>query len=85
MRNGAHPVIMELRFPDISLTNRDQWHCSWTTMPWLRSELTRLGATKNFDVFTGLATTADRDTYIRNHWRNIFYATFEITWGLQAL
>src|SRR5882724_2310422 len=84
--SGAHPIIMELRFPDISWTSRDQWEL------FLASDVTRadeaniqvtldpFGATKAFRVFTApsLATDADRDTYVRRHWRDVCYATFRI-------
>lgn len=80
--NGAHTTIMELRFPDISLTNRDEWqlfldsdqefdNASFTVT------LTRLGATKTFDLF-GLPTESERDSYVRNNWRTIFYASFSV-------
>jgi hypothetical protein len=82
--NGAHAVIMELRFPDTSLLDRDQWQlflgsdADFVDETKFTLTLTRLGATKTFDVFTDLATTAEQDSYIRNQWRNIFYLSFEI-------
>jgi hypothetical protein len=81
---GAHTTIMELRFPDISLTQRDQWQL------FLDADLSdaskfnilppRFGAEKDFDVFASPAypTAADRDNYVRKNWRTIFYASFEI-------
>lgn len=79
---GAHTTIMELRFPDISLTNRDQWQlfvgADFSDASKFTIALSRLGATKDFDVFTGFAKDADRDSYIRTNWRTIFYASFEI-------
>ncbi len=83
---GAHPIIMELRFPDISRGNRDQWELflasdvAFADAANFHLTLDRFGATKTFDVFTdpSLATDADRDTYVRRHWRDVCYATFRI-------
>jgi hypothetical protein len=80
--NGPQATIIELRFPDISLANPDQWQL------FLDSDqefddgtftvtLARLGATKTFDLF-GLPSASERDAYVRNHWRTVFYATFTI-------
>jgi hypothetical protein len=85
--NGVHPVIMELRFPDISLLERDQWQAflendtAFANAGAFTLNLTRLGATKTFDVFTdpSLTTDAERDSYIQGQWRNIFYLSFTIT------
>ncbi|MDR3525844.1 MAG: hypothetical protein P4L57_01095 [Rhizomicrobium sp.] len=82
--DGAHPIIMELRFPDVSLLEREQWKL------FLRSDavfadasaftidLTRLGATKTYDLFS-LATADLQNAYIRTQWGNIFYLSFKIT------
>ena len=73
---------MELRFPDMSLTNGDQWQRfldsdqEFDTTSFTIT-LTRLGATKTFDLL-GLATESERDNYLRNNWRTIFYASFSI-------
>src|SRR6266446_1156180 len=75
--NGAHTTIMELRFPDISLTNRGQWQLFLDSASFNITQ-TRLGATKTFDLFTSLPTDADRDSYLRNNWRTVFYASFSI-------
>jgi len=81
---GAHTTIMELRFPDISLTQRDQWQlfldADFSDPSKFNIAVTRLGAEKDFDVFTSPAypAAADRDDYIRKNWRTIFYASFEI-------
>lgn len=80
---GAHTTIMELRFPDIFLTISDhQWQLLLNAdlSDTSKFNLTRLGATKDFDVFTDPAypTPADRDAYIHKNWRTIFYASFEI-------
>jgi hypothetical protein len=80
--DGAHTVIMELRFPDVSLTNEDQWQLFLKSDQEFDDEsftvtLTRLGATKTFDLFS-LPSEADRDSYVRNHWRTVFFASFSI-------
>src|SRR5215472_17607141 len=81
---GTHAVIMELRFPDISLVKRDQWQLFlesdgvFADQNSFKVTLQRLGATQDFDLFTGFANDADRDKYVRDNRRNIFYATFEI-------
>jgi hypothetical protein len=81
-QNGPHPTIMELRFPDISLSNPDQWQLFLESDSEFDSgsftvTLTRLGATRTFDLF-GLPSAAERDSYIRSHWRTVFYASFSI-------
>jgi len=81
---GAHAVIMELRFPDISVLDRDQWQlfldsdAAFTDETSFKVKVTRLGATKTFDVFNDIADVAGRDGYIRDHWRDIFYVSLEI-------
>ncbi len=76
---GTHQVIMEMRFPDMSLSGGDLW-ARFLGGEAFSASMTRLGATKDFDVFTdsSLKTDADRDTYIRRHWRDVLYLTFEI-------
>lgn len=82
--DGAHTTIMELRFPDISLASGDQWRLflegndAFADDASFHVTLTRLGATRTFDVFTDLASDADRDAYIRDHWRTVFFVSFEI-------
>lgn len=84
--SGAHTTIMELRFPDITLTRRDEWlqfldkdnDGAFANAASFDLKLTRLGATQTFDVFTDLATDAERDDYIRRHWRTVFYVSFQI-------
>jgi hypothetical protein len=87
--DGAHAIIMELRFPDISLLDGDQWQlfldseADFADGTKFTLTVTHLAATKqgddnNFNVFTSLATAAEQDSYIRRHWRDIFYLSFEI-------
>jgi len=81
---GAHIIIMELRFPDISLSNLDQWQRfldsddAFSDEASFNLKLTRLGATKTYNVFGDIPDEAGRDRYVRDHWRNVFYVSFEI-------
>jgi hypothetical protein len=83
--DGAHPVTMELRFPDSALLDGDQWNTFldsdfvFANDAAFTVELTALGATKTYDVFTALANPADRDAYIQAQWKNVFYLSFRIT------
>jgi hypothetical protein len=76
---GAHPVIMELRFPDLSLRDREQWQ-RFTADDAAPADvtLTHLGATKDFDVFDRIRMETNRDAYIRNNWSTVFYVSFEV-------
>ena len=83
---GAHPVIMEMRFPDLSLIDGDAWKtfleddADFGDPPAFTVELLRLGATKSFDVF-GLPNPADRDAYLRKLWNGVFYVSLRIQPG----
>lgn len=80
---GAHPRILELRFPDMALVDRDDWLAFLDTDAAFADEtaftltLTRLGATRDYDLFT-LATDDERDAYLRRNWNGIFYLDLEI-------
>ncbi len=79
---GAHTTILELRFPDILLTNRDQWQLFLTSdADWDNGSvvvtLTRLGRDK-VDNLLALSTAAARNAAIRDYWRSVFYASFSI-------
>ena len=58
--SGAHATIMELRFPDISLSSRDQWQLfldsddAFATETSFNLTLARFGATKTYDVFSDI-------------------------------
>src|SRR5262249_47308593 len=75
--NGAHTTIFELRFAESSLADRDSWQLFLDSGAF-NLKLTRLGARPDFDVFTEIANPADQDKYVHDHWRTIFYASFEI-------
>jgi len=79
--NGAHRTIMELRFPDVSLTNWGDWQLFLDSDQEFEDgsftiELTGLGADKSFNLFS--LPAAGQDAYVRRHWRTIFYASFSI-------
>jgi hypothetical protein len=78
---GAHPVTMELRFPEVELLEAEAW-AAFLDGDVQSVALTRLGATKAFDVFTDIAAPSDQDRYIQNHCKDIFYLSFEV--GLQG-
>jgi len=81
--DGAHPVTMELRFPDISMLDRDQWQsflandAAFADPAKFTITLTRLGATKDFNALTP-QPNFDPDAYIHDNWMNIFYLSLEI-------
>ena len=80
--NGIHPILMELRFPETSLTIHKKW-TRFLDIDTLLEKVTlsRLSATKTFNVYTNLNDDA-RDPYILKNWRNIFYLDFGITYKL---
>jgi hypothetical protein len=84
---GAHPIIMELRFPDLDLISRAQMELILESDDAFAGRngsdfelrLTRFGATKSYDLFSDTGLDEDgRDSYLRDHWRTIFYLSFEI-------
>jgi hypothetical protein len=79
--DGAHPVLMELRFPDISLLDPGQWRLLLGGDAIAGIDQVRLGATKTFNVYADLATPAEQDAYVRSQWNNVFYLDFRITLG----
>ncbi|RQS65776.1 hypothetical protein DID96_25455 [Burkholderia sp. Bp8963] len=82
--NGAHPIVMELRFPDIALLDRGAWQrflerdAVFADAGAYKIELLRLGATRTYNVFD-LATAQQQDEYLRSEWNNVFYLSFRIT------
>lgn len=72
---GAHEIIMELRFPDINLNDEELYSV----------ELRRMGRTKNVDdnlfSLTGSSDANKEEqqfAYIRKNWRAVFYLDFAI-------
>jgi hypothetical protein len=84
---GFHPLIMELRFPEIDLANHEQWALflksddafAYANGASFKLKLIRFGATKTYDVMSDPELDEDgRNSYVRRHWSNIFYVSFEI-------
>jgi hypothetical protein len=85
--DGVHPIIMELRFPDIEMFGRESWALfldgdaafAEAGGNSLNVKLSRFGATKTYDLFTDPELGDDgRDSYLHRHWRGTFYASLEI-------
>jgi hypothetical protein len=80
---GAHPMTMELRFPDIALLERDAWlaflgnDAVFADSSKFTIALTTLGATKDFNVLS--EPPADQTAYIQKYWNSVFYLSFKIT------
>ncbi|MBV8361735.1 MAG: hypothetical protein JO189_27925, partial [Deltaproteobacteria bacterium] len=83
--DGAHPMIMELRFPDISLLEHDQWQHFLSSDSIFADpnaftiDQLHVGAVKGFDLYQHYATPAEQDTYIQQQWKNVLYVSFRIT------
>ncbi len=80
--DGAHSTIMELRFPSVNLADGELWRlfldgAESTDDGLLHVTLSRLGATKTYNVFSE-SKEESRDSYLRNHWRTVFYLDFTI-------
>ncbi|QXE88232.1 hypothetical protein KP003_07465 [Geomonas nitrogeniifigens] len=84
---GSHSLIIELRFEEVSLADRDQWQLflesddafAGRNGASIDLKLIRLGATRSYDLLTDPTLDEEgRNDYLRGHWRTIFYATFEI-------
>jgi hypothetical protein len=73
-----HPVMMELRFPALERDIRNAFAAIAASSFNVR---VRFGATRTFDVLTdsSLKNEDERNKYLRDHWRNVFYTSFEIT------
>lgn len=80
--DGAHPILMELRFPDIALLERDAWQrflgddATFGNPEAFGIELVRLGATKSFNVFD--LPEEKQDEYLRQQWNGVFYLSLRI-------
>ncbi len=84
---GAHPTVMEMRFPEIDLPDRDGWArlldsddaFAGANGESFTLNLSSFGATKSYDLFSDAALDDDgRNGYLRSHWRGVFYLSFEI-------
>ncbi|MBK9359046.1 MAG: hypothetical protein IPN08_16985 [Bacteroidales bacterium] len=86
--NGKpHPVIMEVRFPDWSLLNKNQWELFLNNNDAFNGEngasfnlnLLQFGATKGYDVITDpLLNEEGKNSYLHRQWRNLFFADLEV-------
>jgi hypothetical protein len=84
---GSYVATLELRFQEMSLSERDQWALFLDSEDAFAErngqsftlKLTSFGATKNYDVLSDpTLDDAGRNDYLRKHWRNVFYLSFEI-------
>ncbi|MFH1120019.1 MAG: hypothetical protein V1775_09350 [Bacteroidota bacterium] len=82
-----HQVIMEVRFPDWSLINKDQWEFflnnndafDGTNGASFDLTLLQFGATKTYNVIADPLLNDDgKNDYLRRQWRNLFYADLEL-------
>ena len=85
--NGAQTIVMELRFQEAALSDREQWALflahddafAGRNGESFNLKLISFGATKSYDVLSDPnLDDAGRNGYLRRHWRNIFYLSFEI-------
>ena len=85
--DNPHPVTMELRFPEWELASRPDWERFVARDDAFAGQndasvtcKVRFGATKTYDVLTDPNLDEDgRNTYLRDHWRTIFYVSFTLT------
>ena len=84
----SRSVTMELRFPEWELEKRPDWELFLHSDDAFAEQngasftlnVSSFGATKTYDVQTDPALDEDgRDNYLRDHWRTIFYVSFEVT------
>lgn len=83
-----HRGIMEMRFPAWELLSREQWKLFLESNDAFLGlngasfsmKVLQFGAARNYDMFTDatLKNDADRDDYLRSHWRDVLYVSFEI-------
>ncbi|MGZ8190784.1 MAG: hypothetical protein ACXWTS_06085, partial [Methylococcaceae bacterium] len=83
-----HLTLMEMRFPIWELANPEQWKLFLETNDAFSGQngasfnlqVLRFGATKTFDMLTdpSLTNDAERNKYLRDHWRNVFFVSFEL-------
>lgn len=84
---GNHPLVLELRFQELSLADRDHWALfldsddafAGKNGESVSVKLLRFGATKDYDLLADPnLDDQGRNDYLRRHWRGVFYASFEI-------
>ncbi|MDY0026571.1 MAG: hypothetical protein RBS33_11340 [Lentimicrobium sp.] len=83
----AHPTVMEIRFPDWEAENKAKWALFLESNDAFNEangasfnlSLLQFGATEGYNVITDpLLDEEGKNNYLRRHWRNLFYADFEI-------
>ncbi|GAB1402884.1 hypothetical protein MASR1M74_00620 [Lentimicrobium sp.] len=83
----AHPTVMEIRFPDWEAENKTKWAVflksndafGQTNGASFNLNLLQFGATQGYNVISDpLLDEEGKNNYLRRHWRNLFYADFEI-------
>lgn len=74
----AHSLLIELRFPSWHLSGDGPWQVFLEHQGTFSTKV-RFGATKDYDVLTDpLLDQAGRDSYLKRHWREVFYVDFEV-------
>ncbi len=82
-----HATVMEIRFPAWELENKTNWDIflnssdafNETNGASFNLSLLQFGATKSYNVITDPLLNDDgKNSYLRKHWRNLFYLDFEI-------
>ena len=86
--DGMHSTLMELRFPESNLAYGQLWRLFLDSDEAFNAvdnhlftvKLKRLGATKTYDLLSDpMLDDEGRNSYLRNHWRTVFYLDFTIT------
>ncbi|MBK6963981.1 MAG: hypothetical protein IPH20_08525 [Bacteroidales bacterium] len=82
-----HATVMEIRFPDWELENKANFQLFLNNNDAFNGvngasfnlSLLQFGATKSYNVITDpLLDDNGKNSYLRKHWRNLFYVDFEI-------
>jgi hypothetical protein len=82
-----HATVMEIRFPAWELENKTDWDLflnssdafDETNGASFNLSILQFGATKSYNVITDPLLNDDgKNSYLRKHWRNLFYVDFEI-------
>lgn len=75
-----HATLVELRFPYWQTLQPEQQAPFFSDTPLSALTVTRLGANKSYDVLSDNTkeTDLEKDKYLRDHWRQVFYVSFTI-------
>lgn len=75
-QHGPHPLLLEVRFPEIELIDRQTWNRLLDrAIPLTGSVDVAVGATSHFDLYASL-NGAPREAYLQNHWRDALHVHF---------